>query len=753
MRARWTSILAAALLSVPVVASGAGPVRAPATSDPVVEELLARMTLAEKAAQMMQVDLGRLMGDEAWDRGPLDDRWVRRVVVEQAVGSVLSGGDAAPVPAGPAGWARTVAGLQRHAVEGTRLGIPLVYGVDAVHGHAAVVGATVYPHQLGLAATWDPALVEEVAAATARDVRATGVHWTFAPVADLGVDPRWGRYYETFGEDPALASELVAASVRGLQGPSLDDPGAVAATLKHFVGYPAGAGGRDRHPAVLTARELWDRHLPPFRAGIDAGAATVMVDSGAVDGVPVHASYTLLTDVLRGELGFAGVVVSDWHDVHKLAEVHRVEPDLRHAVERAVLAGVDLVMVPYDSEETADELVALVHAGRVPEARVDEAVRRILELKRSLGLLPDPPPPPDPEEARRVVEQGDRALAERAATASLTLLVNDGVLPLAGEVGTIAVAGPAADDPAMQLGGWTLGWQGLAPGGEVPPATTVLQGLREAPPGGARIVSLPSDATPGRVRRVARRADVVVVVLGERPYAEMEGDRTRPELPPAQQELVRELAASGTPLVLVLLAGRPLVLPEDVVEAASALLMAYLPGSQAGTAVAAVLAGDADPGGRLPCSWPRDVGQLPLRYDHLPVDEPPRPRFAFGDGLSYTSFAVRPGHAEVRDDRIVVPVEVSNRGGRAGEHVVQAYATHRTSPAMRPVRRLVAFHRVSLAAGESATVRLELPIDRLGQVPGDVFSLQPPRVEPGRHEIAIGEHLVAVEVPAGSSAR
>ncbi|MEW6046022.1 MAG: glycoside hydrolase family 3 N-terminal domain-containing protein [Bacillota bacterium] len=704
------------------------------------------MSLAEKVGQMTQITLTRLMGQNEWDRGPLNEQWLKRVLVDNHVGSVLSGGGASPVPNNPETWAAVTNTLQQWAVEKTRLGIPIVYGIDAVHGHNNVLGATLFPHQIGLAATWDPKLVEEAARVTAQAVRATGIHWNFAPVADVGRDFRWGRFYETFGEDPYLASELVAAAVRGLQGTGLAPAGRVAATLKHFVGYSQPLNGQDRSPALIPLRTLREVFLPPFEAGIEAGARTVMVNSGSVNGVPVHASRYLLTDVLRKGLGFSGVVVSDWQDIHKLQSVHRVAPTFREAVRLGIMAGVDMYMVPLDAAGFTQALISLVEEGMVPRDRIDEAVRRILTLKFELGLFENPYV--DPSKARAAVEAG-KELARRAAAESITLLKNkDNVLPLSHDVGSILVTGPSAGDVASQLGGWTVGWQGVS-GYEVPPAVTVLEGLRQAAPLGTKVNYVPGWSARGDFTEVidaARRSDVIVAVVGETPYAEGPGDAHIQgyELPPGQKALTEKLASTGTPLVVVLIAGRPLLIAE-VVRAADAVVMAYLPGSEGGTAVAGVLFGKVNPSGKLPFSWPRDLVQVPLFYNHLRGEEWPTPEydplFPFGYGLSYTryEYAKLTATGEAAPDGVAhVSVAVTNTGRFEGDQVVQVYASREYSSVLRPIRQLVAFERVHLQPGETRTVHFDIPLSRLAVIPGDILGDADPIVETGVYRVMVG---------------
>jgi beta-glucosidase len=619
--------------------------------------------------------------------------------------------------------------LQRHALEHSRLGIPLVYGVDAVHGHNNVLGATIYPHNLGLAATWNPDLAERVAQATARDVRATGIHWTFAPVADLGRDLRWGRFYETFGEDPLLAGELVAASVRGFQG------GGVAATAKHFIGYGVPEGGRDRAPASIPERALRELHLPPFVTALDAGARTVMANSGAVNGVPVHASHELLTGLLRDELGFGGVVVSDWHDIHRLVTVHRTAPDFASAVETSINAGIDLYMVPHDARAFTSTLLELVREGRVSEARIDEAVTRILTLKFELGLFERPYV--DAAEADAVVVEEERGLAYEAAVQSLTLLEHGGVLPLQ-DANTILVAGPSADSVANQMGGWTIGWQGVEGPREAPPAVTILAGLQARAPNRTEVRHLSRWEDADAVAAAAREADVAVLVLGEAPYAEGQGDSDTAALEERQARLVREVAATGTPTVVVLVAGRPLMLPETVRASIEALLMAYLPGSEGGSAVADVLYGHRNPSGRLPFSWPQRIGQLPLSYDLPPHEAHPEPLYPFGYGLSYTRYAYSRVDARLQDGSVVVTVEVANAGERPGTETVQLYVRRPPGGVLTPLRQLVAFAQVTLEPGEARTVTLELPLARLGVYAADATGAGAWRILPGEYAFELG---------------
>ncbi len=670
-----------------------------------VQDLLGRMTLPEKVGQLAQIDVTRLMGTGEWDRGPLNPEWLKTVLDEDHVGSLLSGGGAAPKPNTPGAWAQMTDDLQRYALERSRLHIPILYGTDAVHGHNNVLGATLFPHNLGLAASFDPDLARQIGAVTVRALRATGVTWDFAPVADVGRDPRWGRFYETFGEDPGLVSAMVAASVEGLQGDL--GPASVAATLKHFVGYGAPDGGRDRSDATIAAASLRDVQLPPFRAGLAAGALSVMVNSGPVNGVPVHASHDLLTDVLRGQLNFTGVALSDWEDMGRLQSVYHVAPTYQDAVRQALTAGVDVSMVPHDAPGFTGAVLNLVRAGQLPESRVDEAAGRVLALKFRLGLFEHPYAAGNADAA---VTAG-KDLAARAARASITLLKNEGsALPLGG-TGRVLVVGERANDARTQLGGWSVGWQGV-PDGESAPAVTVLSGLKRALPGGMRLAFDADLAQPPA-------ADTIVAVVGENSGAEGKADNPDLSLPPTDLGLLRRALKSGKPVVAVLLAGRPILLPPDVRGQLAALVMAYLPGSEGGRAVADVLYGNTNPSGRLPFSWPASVGQL--KGGDAPL-------YPYGAGLSYTTFSEGNLRAQPpKDNQVTLSVDVTNTGKVAGAHTVLAF--------LRPERRLAAFGHVILQPGETRSVRLNFPFSRLVAA------------QPGTYGVQVGDQSTTLELP------
>jgi beta-glucosidase len=711
-----------------------------------VNTLLHRMTLQEKVGQMTQISVSRLWGDCQGSPGALNDGCMHALLGETQVGSVLSGGGEAPQPNTPRSWADMTNAIQRYAIRHSRLHIPVLYGADAVHGHNNVLGATIFPHNIGMAATWDPSLVREVGAATAADMLATGVHWDFAPVSDVARDLRWGRYYETYGEDPTLAAAMVWAEVRGLEGDHFSTH--VASTAKHFVGYSGPITGHDRTVAEIPYRDLEDTYLPPFAADVKAGTAAVMADSGSVNGVPVHASHYLLTTVLRHQLHFTGFVVSDWQDIESLYDRYHVAASYDDAIRMAINAGVDMSMVPYQGADFSSRLVSLVRAGKVPQSRIDQAVRRILTVKYELGLFRHPYV--NAAAADASVGGAHQSLALRAAGESMTLLKNDGVLPLRS-THAILVAGSVATSVADQMGGWTIGWQGV-PSGSAPPATTILQGIKSEAPSGTR-VTFADESDPKAAASAARRAGVAVVVVGEHPYAEGPGDTETAGIPSPQRTLFDAVAGTGVPTVLVVVAGRPLMI-SDLIHISRATLMAWLPGTEGGKAVADVLFGRRDPSGRLAASWPQRIGQVPLVYTAPPTTNANPavrydPLFPFGFGLSYTSFqysALRSAIQGGRGGTLRVSVTVANTGSRSGDDVVEIFDHPLNLPVLVPPRRLIGFARVHLTSGERKTVTVSIPMSRLSVVAGDVLSTSPPSVLPGSYQILAGGQSTTVIV-------
>jgi beta-glucosidase len=589
----------------------ADPVRL-SSFDDRVRPLLARMTLDEKLGQMTQAELGRLERDDDVERLNL--------------GSVLSGGDADPPDGnGRAAWTRTIDDVIRRSLR-TRLRIPILYGVDAVHGHSNVEGATIFPHNIGLGCARNASLVEEAARVTALEMRATGARWTFAPCVAVPRDDRWGRTYEGFSEDPQVVAELGEAAVRGLQTEDLGSPRAVLACAKHFVGdggtsyreVPAASRARplDQGDTRVDEPALRRIHLPGYAAAVKAGVGSIMVSYNSWNGAKVTGIRRLLTEILKDELGFEGFLISDYY------AIGQVDPDYKTAVTMSINAGLDMSMEPAGYARFIATLRELVAEGRVPLERVDDAVTRILRVKFAMGLMDEKRSQLSaPDLALEFGSQKHRDAARRAVRESLVLLKNDdGALPLAKGAARIHVAGRAADDIGVQCGGWTVTWQGKA--GNVTAGTT-LRAAIEASVGAKTRVTYDADG------RGAAGADVAVVVIGEAPYAEGVGDRADLALGADDVALVERIAAAGVPVVAVVYSGRPLILG-SVLERAAAVVAAWLPGTE-GRGVSDVLFGDHAPRGKLGFTWPRSMAQIPINVGDPAYD----PLFPFGFGLTY----------------------------------------------------------------------------------------------------------------------
>lgn len=694
--------------------------------EPAIARLLARMTPAEKFGQLQQLAWG-------WNTGPggPGSETVEAAARAGRVGSVLNLAGAAQANA-----------LQRVAVEESRLGIPLVFGLDVIHGYW-----TTFPIPLAQAAAFDPDVAETDGAVSAREARADGIHWAFSPMVDLTRDPRWGRVAEGHGEDPYLTARYAQAKVRGYQGRSLADPDRVAACAKHFVAYGGAEGGRDYNTVDVSEHRLRDLYLPPFLAAVEAGAATVMAAFNTVNGVPAHANTHTLTEVLKGEWGFDGVVVSDWAAVAELV-AHGHAADGADAARLALAAGTDVEMASTTVVEHGEDLLA---RGLISEQRLDDAVARVLRLKFRLGLFDRPYT--DPDAVIGEPTPAARAAARTAAARCLVLLRNSpAVLPLSPAAATVAVVGPFAGSTDL-LGTWVLGeTQRRFPAG------TVHDALRAALPD---TTVLHADGIPESVA-AALAADVTVVVVGE--PSDLSGEAaTRSELtlPGDQEDLIAAVAATGRPYAVVLIGGRPLT--GAWLDTAPAVLLAWHPGIEGHHAIADVLTGAVNPGGKLPVTFPRTVGQVPIYYNRentgrpydpehpdnpfvsAYLDLPDGPRFPFGHGCSYTTFTVGgptltptavTADALRAGATVEVTVAVRNTGDRAGDEVVQLYVRDRVASIVQPVRRLRGFRRVPLAAGEATEVRFTLSADDLGFWTGDPTGRFV--VEPGEVDVVTG---------------
>ncbi|HEY3718436.1 MAG TPA: glycoside hydrolase family 3 N-terminal domain-containing protein [Jatrophihabitantaceae bacterium] len=727
-------VVGAAVLVSAQNATAAGPLYLNPHASPQARaaDLVRRMTLPEQIGQMVQIQVGHLYGDcTGYNPGQLNPTCEQQVLVTDGAGSILSGGGDVPgegaLPNTPQTWAEQINAIEKYSIDHSRLHIPIIYGADIVHGHSDVVNATLFPHQIGFGATFDPQLVEAAQSAASKASAATNVRWAFAPVADVVTDSRWGRYYESFGEDTLLDGTMGAAAVTGLQS-----SGIVTASVKHFAGYGAADSGLDRTPTDLSMRNLETNQLPSYAQAIGAGALTVMINSGSVNGVPVTGSHYMVTDVLRNQIGFTGVAISDWRDVAALADTYHVAPDYEHAIALAVNAGVDETMEPHDADGFTSNLTKAVQDGLVSKKRVAQAAQRILELKFKLGLFDHPYV--DASQANAKVLGADLPLARKAAAESSVLLRNqNNVLPFSPS-SKLVVTGPSADSVPSILGGWSVGWQGV-PAGSAEDAVTVREGLQEA--GGSNVTYAPDQAS---AVSALGSADAAVVVLGRGPGAEGPNDQRDPTLPADQQALVTALKATGKPVVVVLIDDRPEAL--GAAKTADGLLMAWRPGTEGGHGVSDVLYGAVNPSARLPVSWPKNGSDQPNSYRLANIHTTGAgydPQYPFGAGLSYTTYTSAVSAVSSGSHRSVdVKVDVANTGSKAGDLVVPVYTTQPTSLVLVPVKRLVGFTRVHLDAGQSKSVTVNVQSSALGVVPGDVNASGPLVVEHGSYVFSTG---------------
>lgn len=702
--------------------------------DHFVESLLAKMSVGEKLGQLT------LFVGQWSDVGPRVPEGGEQEILDGKVGTFygIHGAD----------YTRE---MQRLAVEESRLGIPLLFAHDILHGFR-----TIFPVPLAQASSWNPDLVEKAARIAAVEMSAHGVHWTFTPMIDVSREPRWGRIVEGAGEDPFLGSVMAAAQIRGYQGDDLSAEDTVLATAKHFVGYGDPEGGRDYNTVDLGERTLHETYLPPFKAAVNAGVGAVMAAFNDIDDVPMHAHERLLNGLLREKWGFEGIIVSDYTGILELV-AHGVAADSADAGVMALKAGIDVDLVSGIFLTLKDE----VESGRLSEDIVDDAVRRVLRAKHQLGLFDDPYRYSDAErEAALTLTPAHRGAARRLARESIVLLKNDdNMLPLSKNVQHLAVVGPLADDAASGLGGW--------PGeGRADDVITILQGLRGALPEAdiryERGADWNTDDTTGIAAAVdaAREAEVVVLVVGEHASITAEASsRASLDLPGSQLALVKAVHATGTPVIAVLTNGRPLSI-SWMDEHLSAIIETWFLGIETGTAVADVLLGDYNPGGKLPVTFPRSVGQVPIYYNHKNTGRPPdarekftskyldipwTPLYPFGHGLSYTTFAYGAPRISAEqitmDGQVTVEVDVTNSGEHAGDEVVQLYVRDEVATISRPVMLLRGFRRVRLDPDESRSVRFTLTSDDLSLYNKDMEYL----VESGFFTLYVGTSSVDVQ--------
>jgi len=710
--------------------------------DKKITDLLAKMTLEEKIGQMTQVALGVISQGEDGNGIPhkIDGVKLREAVVKYKVGSILNVIDGAYTIEH---WHEIIQAIQDTVMKETPLKIPVLYGIDSIHGANYVVGSTIFPQNIGMAATFNGELVKKCAQITAYETRAAGLPWNFGPVLDMGRQPLWPRLFETFGEDTYLASIMAHESIKGMEGDNnlekIDNTG-VAACMKHYLGYGFPLSGKDRTPAWIPLGFLKEYFVPPFETAVKAGAHTLMVNSSEINGEPVHASRFYLKTLLREELGFEGLVVSDWKDIQNLHTREKVASSQKEAVKLAVMAGVDMSMVPSDFS-FYEYLLELVKEGEVPVSRIDEAVRRILMVKFKLGLFENPYW--DKALAAGVGSAENTQTALEAARESITLLKNDGVLPLAG--GTrVLVTGPTADRLSVMSSGWTYTWQGNDEKRYPVEKDTIREALEKRFSKNNVVYEAgclyDKEVDIRQALNKAKTVDVIVACLGEEAYCETPGNIDDLALPGIQYELVSKLCETGKPVILVMVEGRPRLI-RGVVDKVKAVVMGYLPGNEGGRAIAEILAGDVNPSGKLPITYPRFANDLKCYdYKNSEVSDVNRynPEFRFGYGLSYTEFTyeklVLDKRVMEQNDGIEISVTVKNSGKVKGKEAVLLYVRDLVASVTPSVQRLKGFRKVELAPGEEKVVVFRLSPADLSFIGLDMK----PTVEPGGFQVMVG---------------
>ena len=710
--------------------------------------LLKQLTLEEKVGQMTQVTFAVIAkGGWADTEGIIDPEALKKAVIDHKVGSILNiNNHGLTVDK----WNGVITQIQDEAKK-TRLKIPVLYGLDGMHGQTYTLNSTLFPQNIGIAATRNPTFATMAAKVTAKELRASGVRWNFAPVLDIGRQPLWSRFPETYGEDVYIVKTMGAAAVKAYEEDGLKNPTAVASCMKHYLGYSGARTGKDRTPAYIPEIELREYYLPQFREAVKAGSSTIMINSGEINGVPVHVDKYLLTDVLRKELGFQGLIVSDWEDVKRIHDRHNVAATPRQAVVMSVNAGIDMSMVPSDFS-FYDLLLEAVKKGEVPMSRIDDAVTRILTLKYKLGLFENPYPEPAAKDNFGKPEY--QTLALDAAHEAMTLLKNkDNILPLS-KSSKVLVAGPAAQSITALNGCWSYVWQGNQEQWYPADSKNILQAVTDKV-GSANVTTTSvkgfdssDNYNAARLSAAAANADVIILCLGENAYAESPGNTRELALPEDQIILAKAAIGTGKPVIVVLTEGRPRFIT-SIEPAVNGILMAYWSGRKSAEAIADVLFGDYNPDGRLPFSYPRSMGEI-VMYDRKPTEEIREvfndnvnsgydPLFPFGHGLSYTTFEysdLKLSSATLTgNQKLTVTVTVKNSGNRDGKHSVELYTRDMYASVTPCMKRLRAFQKINFKAGESKQVIFLIDKNDLSFI----NSKLKPVTEPGEFEIMIGD--------------
>jgi beta-glucosidase len=701
-----------------------------------IDELIKKMTIEEKVGQMAQITLDVLGLKEGADPFVLDNNKVQDAIVKYKLGSVLNTSNNKAMST--SAWNEVVKNLQNQ-ISNTKLKIPLIYGFDAIHGATYVDGATFFPQPLGQAATWNRQLVHKAASITAYECKSTGVAWNFSPVLDLGVNPCWARLWETFGEDPYLTSQMGVQVIDGYQNP-LGDKKKILACLKHYLGYSDPKTGKDRSNAWMSENYLREYHLPSFRAGVKAGARTVMVNSALINGIPTHINKYLLTDVLKGELGFTGFVVTDWQDIDNVCKRDKIVSTNKEALMLAINAGIDMAMIPYEYKTFVNDLMALVKENKVSMSRIDDAVRRILRVKYELNLFSTPYTISNdyPDFASAEFQQA----GYDAAAESITLLKNkNNLLPISTK-SKVLVTGPNANNMRCLNGGWSYSWQGEKTEMFASKYNNILEAIQKS--SGSENVSFlqgvaykmngkyfeDSVVNINEISNAATNVDYILLCLGENSYTEKPGDLNDLNLSENQIELAEAAIKTGKPVVLVLNEGRPRNISR-IEPYCSAIIDLFIPGNYGADALVDILSGKVNPSGKLPVTYPRYVNAL-TNYIHKPSDEQTNPQgaydysadynplFDFGYGLSFTTFnysdlEINKSSFNV-NDTIQISVKVKNTGAVKGKEVVQVYVSDVVASLTPDVKRLRAFDKIELNVNEEKVVNFKIPLNDLAFV-------------------------------------
>jgi len=731
--------------------------------DNKINDLLSQMTLQEKVGQMTQINLTVIAkGPNKWTSSfPLiiDNKKASKAIVDYKIGSVLN--TINNTAQKPETWFNTITDIQKYAVDSSRLSIPIIYGIDAIHGTTYTDGATMFPQQITTAASWNTENAYNMALVCAYETRTSGIPWNFSPVLDLGIDPRFPRQFETFGEDPLMIKRFGEAMIKGYQGKDNDVSNKynVAACIKHFLGYHATISGKDRTPAYIPENVLREYHLPSFKNAIDAGAKTIMINSGLINGIPVHADYNILTNLLRKELGFEGVILTDWEDINKLYDRDKVAKSKKEATKMAINSGIDMSMVPYDYEEFCNNLIELVEEGEVKMSRIDDAVSKILKLKIELGLFETPVT--DYREYDDFGSEKHNQLAYKAASEAITLLKNEeNILPIKGKP-RILITGPNGNSMRTLNGAWSYSWQGELTDRFASGYNTIYEAFVNTY-GNSNVKYVPGvsykdggtyyemiENSISKAVFEAKRSDYIILCLGETSYTEKPGDLNDLKLHDLQVKLANELSKTEKPIILILNQGRPRLIT-DIQELMKGIINIYLPGNLGGNALVDIVSGVVNPSGKLPYTYPAFPNSL-IPYYYKPSEVQNNSQGAynyvgkvnnlydFGYGLSYSDFSYSNFNIDKteysRSESIKVSIDVTNNSNIDGKETIQLYTSDLYASLTPDNKRLRDFKKIKINAGITKTIEFILPVTELSFINASNENV----VESGLFNIKVGD--------------